>query len=153
MTLSTDIKKHLYAYCLAYVEQRIATARQAMEAAQEAANAESKSSAGDKYETTRAMMQIERDRHATQLTEAQKLKHELENLSIDKQSATAQPGSLVVTSQNVFFIAVSVGKITFEGKDYFAISLASPIGKLLHGRKVGDKITFQQTTFQIVEVF
>ena len=41
--------------------------------AQESANAEEKSSAGDKYETGRAMMQIERDKAAQQLNESMKL--------------------------------------------------------------------------------
>ncbi|MDB5240215.1 MAG: hypothetical protein JWP57_840, partial [Spirosoma sp.] len=48
------LKQALHARCRHYVQQRIDTARQAMEAAQESANSESKSSAGDKYETGRA---------------------------------------------------------------------------------------------------
>ena len=63
-TAPTLNKKQLYDLCQAVVQQRIDTARHAMTAAQESANEEGKSSAGDKYETGRAMAQIERDRHA-----------------------------------------------------------------------------------------
>ena len=51
--------------------------------AQEAANEEGKSSVGDKYETGRAMMQIERDKAAQQLDEALKLKNIIDQISIE----------------------------------------------------------------------
>jgi hypothetical protein len=38
-----------------------------MESAQQSANSEEKSSAGDKYETSRAMGHLEKDMHARQL--------------------------------------------------------------------------------------
>ena len=43
------------------IKQRIAAATLAIENAQSAANAEEKSSAGDKYETSRAMSHLEKD--------------------------------------------------------------------------------------------
>lgn len=132
--------------------QRVQTAQQAMKAAQEAANAESKSSAGDKYETTRALMQIERDRHAAQLVEALKLQKELESLAWEQTTSTARAGSLVSTNQGHFFIAVSIGKITLDGTDYFAISTASLIGSQLLNRKAGDEFQFQNKLFQIQEI-
>jgi len=138
---------------MAYVEQRIETARHAMEAAQDAANAESKSSAGDKYETTRAMMQIERDRHAAQLTEALKLKRELEQLNIDRIHEKAQPGSIVCTDTNRFFLAISAGRIACDGYDYFVVSIASPIGAQLYKRGAGDTFVFNQQSIGITEVY
>ncbi|MDJ1482311.1 3-oxoacyl-ACP synthase [Cytophagaceae bacterium YF14B1] len=147
-----ELKKQLYAHCLEYVTQRIDTAKQAMEAAQTAANEESKSSAGDKYETTRAMMQIERDRHAAQLAEALKLKKELESLNVDKQYDKAQAGSLVITDQNRFFLSISAGKITLNKIDYFAVSLNSPIGVQLLNLKAGNEFHFQNRVIQIKEV-
>ncbi|WP_258539158.1 hypothetical protein [Chitinophaga oryzae] len=47
--------------------QRIAVTQRAMDEAQAAANQESKSSVGDKYETARAMSHMEKDMHARQL--------------------------------------------------------------------------------------
>lgn len=148
-----ELKKQLYTHCVEYVTQRIDTAKQAMEAAQAAANEESKSSAGDKYETTRAMMQIERDRHAAQLAEAFKLKKELESLNVDKQYDKVQAGSLVITDQNHFFLSISVGKITLNKIDYFAVSLNSPIGVQLLNLKAGSEFRFQNRFILIKEVF
>ncbi|WP_461147563.1 3-oxoacyl-ACP synthase [Spirosoma pulveris] len=148
-----QIKTGLWALCRSYVQKRIDTARQAMEAAQEAANSESKSSAGDKYETGRAMAQLERDRHAQLLAEAVKIEQELKQLAIEKNYEKVQPGSVAVTNRGLFFISIGAGKMTLDGADYFAVSAASPIGALLAGHRAGDSVTFNKMVYQIQEVF
>ena len=151
---STDqqTKEALFTLCQHYVQQRIDTARRAMESAQESANSESKSSAGDKYETGRAMAQLERDRHAQLLAEAMKLSQDLGKLTVDKKFDTIQPGSLVTTNRGIFFISISAGKLLLAGNDYFAVSPASPIATLLVGRKAGDAVTFNKLTYQVLAV-
>ena len=67
-----QLKEQLWVQCQKIVEHRLATAQQAMDAAQQSANQEEKSSAGDKYETGRAMAQLERDKAATQVEENKK---------------------------------------------------------------------------------
>ncbi|MBC7569247.1 MAG: 3-oxoacyl-ACP synthase [Spirosoma sp.] len=146
------MKQRLLLLCQHYVQQRIDTARQAMEAAQESANSEEKSSAGDKYETGRAMAQLERDRYAQLLAEARKLEGDLLRLNIDRVYETAQPGSLVTTSRGRFFVSISAGKLTIDGVDYFAISPASPIATLLLGHRTDDTFTFNKLTYQILAV-
>jgi len=94
----TFLKQQLLAECKRYVASRIATANQSMISAQEAANEEGKSSVGDKYETGRAMMQIERDKAAQQLDEALKLKNIIDHISIEAASGKVIPGSLVTTN-------------------------------------------------------
>lgn len=146
------IRQALFTACQTYVQQRIDTARQAMESAQASANEESKSSAGDKYETGRAMAQIERDRHAQLLAEALKLQQELARVNIDKAYETVQPGSLVSTDRGWFFISISAGKLTHERVDYFAVSPASPIASLLIGKRAGDVVTFNRQPYRLLTV-
>ena len=55
------LKPALHAACAAFLAERIAAATTAMQAAQESANSDTKSSAGDKYETGREMATAERD--------------------------------------------------------------------------------------------
>ncbi|TAH18705.1 MAG: hypothetical protein EAZ08_10985 [Cytophagales bacterium] len=76
-----SIKSALYDQCIGYVEGRIAAITQTIQEAQEAANNETKSTAGDKYETTRSMMQLDRAMNTNQLLAANKLKEDL--LKID----------------------------------------------------------------------
>ncbi|MBO0940038.1 3-oxoacyl-ACP synthase [Fibrella sp. HMF5335] len=144
------MKNHLYDACMAYVQQRIQTATEAMTAAQESANAESKSSAGDKYETGRAMAQLERDRHAQLLADAQRMRQELEHLDpLAPPGPVVRPGSLVLTSAGNFYIAISAGRLLVDGQPYMAVSPASPIGALLRGKSVGEVVTFNKQTYLI----
>lgn len=147
-----SLKQNLYARCQQYVQQRIDTARQAMEAAQESANSEEKSSAGDKYETGRAMAQLERDRHAQLLAEARKMEQELTRLNVDKAYDTVQPGSLVTTNRGTFFVSISAGKLTIDGTDCFAVSPASPVATALTGHRAGDAVPFNKLTYQVLSV-
>ena len=152
MPINQEKKAALFALCEAYVQQRIDNARQAMESAQEAANSESKSSAGDKYETGRAMAQLERDRNAQLLAEAQKIAGDLARLNIEKLYETAQPGSVVTTNRGWFFISIGAGKLVLDNVDYFAVSSASPIGIALTGRKAGEVITCNKLAYDVLEV-
>ena len=144
------IKPNLYARCLAYVQERILTATEAMQAAQESANSESKSSAGDKYEPGRAMAQLERDRHAQLLADAKRMLADLEKINPGITTSVVVPGSLVRTSRGTFFLAISAGKLTLDGANYFAVSVASPIGALLLGKRVGEVVMFNKMGYEVV---
>ncbi|MCU0369347.1 MAG: 3-oxoacyl-ACP synthase, partial [Cyclobacteriaceae bacterium] len=71
---NSALKQCLFQYCTEFVNRRIENARLASESAQDSANMEEKSSAGDKYETGRAMAQLENEKALQQLAEANKLK-------------------------------------------------------------------------------
>lgn len=148
-----NIKQKLYEQCQAYLAQRITTAQEAIRASQLSADDETKSSAGDKYETGRAMMQLEMEKDNVQLAEAVKLKQLLDKIRIDRQPAAIQHGNLVVTNESNFFIAISVGKLTIDGRIYFAISADSPIGSKLMGLNKGDSFTFGNKTHKIEQVW
>ena len=141
-------KHFLYTACLTYVQQRINTAVEAMRAAQESANSESKSSAGDKYETGRAMAQLDRDRHAQLLADARRMMQELEQLDL-APAILIRPGSLAKTDRGTFFISISAGRISLEGHDYMAVSAASPIGAALRGKRVGEVAVFNKIRYVV----
>lgn len=146
------MKKKLIAYCKDWVAERISVAQVAMDNAQAGANEEGKSSAGDKYETGRAMMQIERDKAAQQLAEALKLKQVVDGLRESENGDVVRIGAIVQTTRYHFFIAISVGKICVEGIEYLLISPQSPIGKLLLNKKLGDSINFNQSEEIIINI-
>ena len=147
-----NIKRLLYDRCLEYVRQRIETAQQAIQTAQLSANEETKSSAGDKYETGRAMMQLEVERNTHQLEEALKLKQFLDKINPDLETSIIQNGSLVITNQGNFYIGISIGQLTIDGKHYFAISPASPIGAKLMNGSVGSSFVFNSKKYEIEKV-
>lgn len=139
-----NLKTQLLDHCLQYVNLRIATATQSMNNAQAAANEEGKSSAGDKYETGRAMMQLERDKAAQQLEEALKLKNVLDGLNASIISKAVRLGSVVKTTNYNFYLAISAGKFLIDKEEYMAVSPVSPIGKLLLNLKEGDQFLFNK---------
>jgi transcription elongation GreA/GreB family factor len=148
----SSIKQQLHALCLAYIEERIKGANQAIQFAQTSANEETKSSAGDKYETGRAMAQLEIEKNSAQLADAKKLKQILLQLDPTKSTETIQAGSLVITNQGGFYISIPAGQVTIEGENYFSISPSSPIAQKLLGLRVGDRLSFNKKEFVIQKV-
>jgi transcription elongation GreA/GreB family factor len=143
------LKKQLYDLCLQYVQKRMEAAQLAIEEAQKASNDDTKSSAGDKYETGRAMMQQETDRNLQQLNETNKLKVALNLVSPEAISGKVETGSLVITDNGNFYIAISAGTLTVDDEAYFAVSPASPIGLLLKGKKKGEEIALNGKLYHI----
>jgi len=146
------LKQQLHNQCLNYVESRMAAAQQAIDDAQKASTDDTKSSAGDKYETGREMMQQETNRNMAQLNEANKLKVALNKISINAVTAKAEPGSVVLTDNGNFYIAVSAGVLNIGNERYFAISPSSPIGLKLLGQKEGEMFKLNDKTYQIKQV-
>ncbi|KYG76815.1 hypothetical protein AWN68_06115 [Roseivirga echinicomitans] len=148
-----ETKVKLYASCLKLVDERVAHIEDAMRNTQASANEETKSSAGDKYETGRAMMHLEKEKLATQLSEVSKMKMGLAQINIEKKNAQVALGALAITASAKYFISVSLGQIMEEGEAYFAISPASPIGRAILGKKKGDSFEFGGKQINLLDVF
>lgn len=103
-----------------------------------AANNETKSSMGDKYETSREMVQQEINNLQIQLNDVLKQLDALRTLS-GKVSQKVEKGSLVQTSNGLFYIAVSAGEIMQHGKKIYAISPESPLAQAIKGLKQKEK--------------
>lgn len=147
-----SLKNIVLVKCREYVESRIATAQRAKDDAQAAANEESKSSVGDKYETGRTMMQIEGENAAHQLAEALKLKNVLDRLLPDAKSEKVIVGSLVITDVRKIFIAIGIGKLDVDGDEVLIVAPTSPLGKALMGQSANDRVSFNNVTMIIHEV-
>ena len=145
-------KPALHAACAAFIAERIAAATAAMQAAQASANTETKSSAGDKYETGRAMAQEERNRNATQLHQAQQLQAELARISPDAPCDTVRPGAMIHTTLGWFYVAISAGKLVVAGQEYFAVSAAAPVAAALRGKRVGEEAVFNGQVVRVLAV-
>jgi len=147
------LKEKIFQKCLEYVDNRIKNARIAMNAAQDSANQESKSSAGDKYETGRAMAQIERDNNARLLDESNKLKQILDQIKIKESHINTSLGSLIFTNKGKFFLAISLGKVMVENEEFWVLSTSAPLGQLMINKKKGESFLFNKTEYKIMEVY
>ena len=147
-----QLKHELYAKCASFVAARQAKIQNQIIEIQESLTSETKSTAGDKHETGRAMLQLEREKAGRQLAEVEKLKTALSKIDITKASELIGLGSVVLTSNANYFMAISAGQMTVNSQSFFAISPNTPIGLLLMGKKIGDGIAFRDQTFVIESV-
>jgi len=131
---------------------KIEQAQESIAVVKESRDNETKSSAGDKYETGREMMQIEINKSEDQLSKFINYKHQLSKIDLKKKFVKVEFGSLVETSNGTYFISIALGKIKLANTDYYPISLASPIGKLIYQKKEGDSIEFQGRIFKIIRI-
>ena len=153
MTMKKNkLKQLLFDKCSDYVETRFSTIQSSIEEIQESLTSETKSSAGDKHETGRAMLQLEREKAGQQLAEIENVKNALAQINIEKTSETVILGSLVYTSQFNYFIAISAGLITVDSEIFYAISSQTPIGQLLFGKRAGDSFVFREQMIVIEEI-
>jgi transcription elongation GreA/GreB family factor len=147
-----QLKESLYQQCLDYVQKRMDAAEQGIKEAQQASKDDTKSSAGDKYETGREMAQQETNRNMAQLNEANKLKVALNTINTSGSSTVAEPGSVVITDNGNFYLAISAGSLLVDGVTYFAVSPASPIGLQLKGQKAGGEFSLNGKNYQIISI-
>jgi len=133
------------------VHDRADTVQNIINSNQQALSSETKSSAGDKHETGRAMLQLEMEKASQQLSSINDMKSVLSKISLEN-SDNVKLGSLVVTNHINYFLAVSAGEIKIENQVYYAISPSSPIGKLLLGKRVGEVITYNRE-INILEIY
>ncbi|MTE27133.1 3-oxoacyl-ACP synthase [Winogradskyella ouciana] len=147
-----NTKQQLYNKCKSLIDNRLKVIQNSILDIQNALQSETKSSAGDKHETGRAMLQLEREKAGQQLAEIQMQFELLNKINPETIQNTVALGSVVYTPQSNYFLAISVGEIKIDEQCFFAISPVTPIGKLLMSKAEGDKIQFKNQEIKILKV-
>jgi len=150
--LQLKIKEALFEQCEVFVNKRLYNIENVISSNQKALQSETKSSAGDKHETGRAMLQLEMEKAGQQLSGIAQLKVVLSKIDVLKSSKNACLGSIIVTDKARYFLSISAGQLVVADKRYFAISVSSPIGKLLLGKQEKDMISFNGKTIIINKI-
>lgn len=134
------------------LKTKIESSRLEIESIRESRNSDTKSSAGDKFETGRAMAQMELEKMEKALSRSTKLLQNLELINLEKHYKQVEFGSLVITNKENYFASFGLGKITVDSIDYYAISLASPLGQMIMQKRAGDALVFQGREIVIKEI-
>jgi hypothetical protein len=135
------------------LQRRIARAQESMDQAQQAANNEEKSSAGDKYETGRAMGQLQKEMHGRQLAEYAKEVKALQSIVTDSLCDSAGPGAYVQASGVAFFVSAGLGRQEVEGLTILFVSPVAPLALSLQNKKPGDSILFNGASMVVEDVY
>lgn len=146
-------KLRLKTWALDLIGTRITAAKDAIDQVQQAANQEEKSSAGDKYETGRAMGHLQKDMFARQMAEHIKEQATLHAVNVETPCMMGQSGAFLQCGAIAFFIAAGLGKQVVEGQTIFFLSPQAPLAKLLQNKKAGDSFLFNGATPLIHDIF
>ncbi|SDB61329.1 Transcription elongation factor, GreA/GreB family [Flavobacteriaceae bacterium MAR_2010_188] len=147
-----SIKLKILTLCKQSVQDKSEALQQQSKSLQNSLSSETKSSAGDKHETGRAMIQLEREQLGRQLAQLEQQSEILSRINPDQPHKLISVGSLIFTSKENYFISVAIGKLEVEGQTFYAISNNSPTGKLLLMKSAGDTVEFNKTVFSIESV-
>lgn len=140
-------KEELFQTCLEEIEKRYKRLEEIFSSLSASAEAESKSTAGDKHETGRAMIQLEQEKIGKQMKDLLNQKTQLQKTDLSP-SSVVRSGSVVKTDKGTFFLAAAIGKL----QEFMVISPQAPLGKLLIGKTSDDKVEFNGNVYCIKEV-
>jgi transcription elongation GreA/GreB family factor len=150
--MEQNIKRQLFDFCKGFADKRISRIRKEITDFKEALDDETKSSAGDKYETGRAMLQLELEKSSVQLAEAEKMTKVLDIVNIKTQANFVGLGNLIKTTKANYFIAISAGEYKGDDISVYCISSETPIGKLLFSKQINDVVSFNDNEIKILEI-
>lgn len=136
-------KKDIHFTVLNTLNDRIIQLNAALNDALDATANETKSTAGDKHETGRAMAQIEQEKLGSQLGEAHKLKEMLSRIDPEITCTVVGSGSLVESSLGTFYVSVGIGVVTVHGMSIFCMTPLAPLCNAMMNKKAGDSILWQ----------
>lgn len=123
------------------------------DALQGALSKETKSTAGDKHETGRAMVQLDMEQAGERLARAEAMMAVFRRLNPVEPRAAVGPGAWVITDSGQFFIGVAGGAVTLpDGAKLHVISADAPIAQALRGATAGATLEFRGKHWTVVSV-
>ncbi len=147
-----NLKQKTYQHCLQLINIRITELKKVLDELSEGIKNDSKSSAGDKHETSRAMAQIEQEKISRQLAETLEQKAVLEKLEHILPSPKIIKGSLVKTNTLTLYISIPLGRMLVDNTPVFAISPQSPLGAQLMGLEPKDSTRINGVNYFIESI-
>jgi transcription elongation GreA/GreB family factor len=120
---------------------------------QSALYAESRSTAGDKHDTSRAMIHLEQEKIQFQIGNIQKQISVLQQFEKQPASESTQSGSmLILDSGQVFLIGIGLGRKKIKYGEIFCVSLDTPVGQQFLGKRLGDEVVFAGRSATLVQL-
>ncbi|HXD94609.1 MAG TPA: hypothetical protein VNX01_15495 [Bacteroidia bacterium] len=147
-----QLKQKIHAACLQVVNKKIEALQNTLQELGEGALSDGKSSAGDKHETARAMMQLEQEKISRQLDEVLAQKSVLQKIDATLTSTQITKGSLVKTNKGYLFLSIALGKLMVDSIDIIVLSPQSPLGLKLMSLAAKSSVEINTVTYLIEEV-
>ncbi len=142
-----DFKQRIITNVLTVLVEKLNSLNLMMADLNEASKNETKSTVGDKHETSKAMMHLEQEKLGSQIKEIEFQIKEYNAINFNSLATSIVLGSYIETNQGSFFIATALGKIVVDEKSIFVISNKSPLGLKLLGLKKNESSLFNNVTY------
>jgi len=146
------IKKILFNHCKAHLKKKMEVLEKQKKSLQNDLTSETKSSAGDKHETGRAMIQLEREKLGNLIRKIELNYQRINTIKDFKTSTIISLGSIIFTDKANYYVAIAADSCEVNSKVFYCISSQSPIGKLLIGKKINESIIFNDIESTILEI-
>ncbi len=147
------LKEKVHQHYLQVLNNKINLLQAVLADLKEAGANETKSTAGDKHETSLAMIQIEQANKRHQLAQMIAQKAILEKINPAIVAAIVVVGSLMKTDKGYLFMSVALGKAIVESISITALSAQSPLGRQLLGLKEKDTAIINNMSYYIEKIF
>ena len=144
-------KEVLYAISEQLAEKKLRLLQDATDLS-EAIAQDDKSSAGDKYETSREMSQQELDKIHAAIAENKRFETLVNQFIALPTSIRIQAGSLVTTSEFILLFGLPLGTLKINELTIIGIGASAPLAQQLLGRTSNETITFQGKQLTIISV-
>ena len=148
-----SLRKQVFLHYKQQVDDKIHIFRDMIIDLSEDSLSDSKSSAGDKHQTTLSMMHLEQEKLNRKLAEFIEQKNILDKIDISIKTSKIVIGSLVQTNELLVFLSTALPKIIIENKTIFSISPQSPLGKMLLGKEIGFEFEINAKQYKIINIF
>jgi hypothetical protein len=145
-------KEKIYEKYLQVISDKVSLLQNNLVELKESGANETKSTAGDKYETALAMIHIEQENTSQQLKEAMKQKILFSKIDPHVSTSKIINGSLIKTDKGYFFLSVALGKTIVDGLSIIALSPDSPLGQKLIGLRVNDSLEMNGVRYIIENI-
>ena len=114
-------------------------------------NSETKSSMGDKYETSREMIAQEIRNLQRQLSEVHNQMDALVKLN-SAPSKSVELGALVETGAGLFYVSAPVGQLNLDGRTIMTVSPEAPLIKAMQGCTPGGTFSINNRLETLVAI-
>ena len=105
-------------------------------------NSDTKSSAGDKFETSREMAQIEIHKIESEILKTQQFITDLFSKDIQ----------FIITDKGAFLISIPFGKLMVSGTEVFCISNSAPITKQLVNTEILANFEYRGVAYNVLDI-
>jgi transcription elongation GreA/GreB family factor len=146
------LKKKLHNHCENYIRKKLKILEKRKNELKLALESEDKRSAGDKHETGRAMIQLEREKIGIQISENEQVLKKYISCQKPSNNDNVRIGSIVITTNLNYYLSIPAEFLKIDSNIFYCVSPLSPIGKLLLGKKVKAEIYFNKKTSKILEI-